>query len=174
MLSAYDALVQVMRERFAAIDTQAPARARNPEISPAAQLSHLAWSRGLDYWSEDWTADQQRAFIKQAPANLRRRGTRAAIDSAVAAYDTELTLEEWWEQTPEGDPCTGIVTVEPGSFVETDPDALDTIRRLLNRESRKAMHWTIAVGITGEVAIAAEARVRVTSLCQFSGVMTGA
>lgn len=173
-LSAYDALVQVMRERFAAIDTQTPRRACNPDVSPESQLAHLAWSRGLDYWSDDWTEAQQRAFVRQVAANRRRRGTRAAIDTAVAAYDTELTLEEWWEQTPEGNPGTGIATVESGSFVETDADALDTIRRLLSRESRKALHWTIAVGITGSIAVAAEARVRVTSLCQFSGVATGA
>lgn len=172
--SAKDAFIQVARERFAALDTQIPARSRDSDVSPASQLPHLAWSRGLDYWSADWTEEQKRALIKQAPANLRRRGTRAAIDSAVEAFGAELTIEEWWEQTPEGTPGTATATIAPGSPLETDAEALATIRRLLEREGRRSIHWTVAATVTGAPAIGDEARARVTSLCQFSGVQAGA
>ena len=174
MPSAYDCFVQVARERFAAIDTKLPEKARDAAQSPAALLAHLAWLRGLDYWSSAWSEDQQRAFIASTPANLRRRGTRAAIDSAVEAFETELEIEEWFEQSPEGAPGTAIATVEAGSYIETDADALALIRTLIEREGRRSIHWTVAVGVAGAPAIGDEARGRVTSLYQYSGAQTGA
>lgn len=174
MPSAYDCFVQVARERFAAIDTKLPEKARDAARVPEPLLPHLAWSRGLDYWSAAWTEEQRRAFVAATPANLRRRGTRAAIDSAVEAFEAELVIQEWFEQSPEGVPGTALATVEPGSYIETDVEALTLIRVLLEREGRRSIHWTLAVGVTGAPAIGDEARGRVTSLYQYSGAQTGA
>lgn len=173
MPKAFDAILTVMKERFYALDTKMPEKARDADECPAALLGHLGWSRGLDYWG-DWTEEQKRALIKSTPANLRIRGTRAAINAAVAAFATELTLEEWFEQSPEGDPGTARATVESGSFVESDPEALQTILDLLEREGRKSIHWTLIVAIAGTDAIGDEARGRVASLYQYTGAQTGA
>lgn len=173
MSNAYDAFVQVCRERFEAIDTKAAERSRDALRAPAALLGHLAWSRGVDYWGE-WSDNVKRQVIDQNPVNLRKRGTRDAINVALAPFAAELTVEEWWEQDPEGDAGTATATVSLGANLGLDGDAQELVLRLLARESRKSIHWDLVLGVSGFTAIGDEGRARATSLYQFSGVQTGA
>lgn len=174
MPNAYDAIAEVMAERFGAIDTKLAEKVRNPLTCPAHLLGHLAWSRGLDYWDSSWSESVKRQLILLTPANLRIRGTRRAINNALAAFAADLTVEEWWEQDPEGTPGTGIATIALGADIGVDVDAQALIVLLLSRESRKSMHWELALGVGGFCAIGDEARARVTTLYQYSGEQTGA
>lgn len=173
MPKSADCILQVFQERFDALDTKMPEKARDPLRAPAHLLGHLAWSRGLDYWG-DFSLSTKRQLANLAPANLRIRGTRAAIDNAVAAFATELEIEEWWETDPEGIPGTATATIAEGSYLETDPATQSIIVRLLARESRKSIHWLVITLISGLDALASEARSRVGTLYQFSGVQAGA
>lgn len=173
MSVAYDALLQVIAERLGAIDTKLPEKCRDALRVPEALLGHLAWSRGLDYWGE-FSLATKRALANQAPANLRIRGTRAAINNAIAAFATELELEEWWEQDPQGDRGTATATIVNGSYLETDAAAQDTVARLLLREGRRAVHVLLVTLIGGTDAIADEQKARFGQLYQYSGVQTGA
>jgi phage tail P2-like protein len=173
MTSAYDALNQVAAERFSALDTKLPEKGRDPMRIHESQLGHLAWSRGLDYWG-DFTLATKRALANQAPANLRIRGTRAAIDNAIAAFATELELEEWWETDPQGARGTATATIVSGSYLETDAEGQDTVARLLLREGRRAVHCTLITLVAGVDAIGDEQHARVGQLYHFSGVQTGA
>ena len=171
--TAYQAYIQVARERFEALDTKTAQKTRDPLQAPVSLLGHLGWSRGLDYWG-DWTEAEKRALINQAPANLRIRGTRQAINNALEAFSQELTIEEWWEQTPEGVPGTATVTAPVGATLLENQESQALVVRLLARESRKSIHWTLILGVDGECSIGDEARLRVTSLYQFSGEQSGA
>ena len=173
MSNAYDAFIQVARERFEAIDTKQAEKSRDALRAPSHLLGHLAWSRGVDYWGE-WSDDVKRQIINQNPANLRIRGTRQAINTALAPFAAELVIEEWWEQDPVGDAGTATATVSLGASIGLDADVQELIVRLLKRESRKSVHWDLVIGISGFCAIGDEARARVTSLYQFSGVQSGA
>ena len=174
MPDAYDAIAEVIEERFALIDAKQAEKARDATRSPASQLGHLAWSRGLDYWDKTWSEDQKRAIIEATPANLRRRGTIASIESALDALVNEVTLVEWFDMTPEGEPCTGECLVSDGSYVETSQNAIYTLVRVLRRESRRAMHWQVIVGVTSSPAIGDEGYGRAGALYQYSGVQEGA
>ena len=169
MPDAFDAIAQVQAERFDAIDTELAEKVHDPLRCPAHLLGFLAWSRGLDYWDPSWSDSVKRQLILATPANLRIRGTRQAIDNALEAFAASLTVSEWWEQSPVGARGTGLATIALGADIGTSVDAQTTIVQLLARESRKAMHWTVAVGVGGFVAIASESRARVTALYQFSG-----
>lgn len=171
--SSYDALVQVERERLEALRHQAISRARDPLRADAELLGHLAWSRGLDYYG-NWGLSVKRQVINQTPANLRIRGTRAAIENALAPFAADLKITEWWERTPEGQPGTGTAEIALGADIGTDSDVQSLILQVLRRESRKSFHWDLVVGVSGSAAIAAESRGRVTVLYQFSGVQAGA
>lgn len=173
MTSSYDALNEVIAERLDAIDTKQPEKARDALVCQEALLPHLAWSRGVDYWG-DFPLATKRALINLMPANLRIRGTRAAINNAIAAFDTELELEEWWEQDPVGDRGTATATIADGSYLETDAEGQDTIVRLLLREGRRAVHCKLVTVIAGTDAIGDEQSLRIGQLYQFSGEQTGA
>lgn len=173
MSSAYEALNQVIAERLGAIDTKLPEKCRDPLRVPEPLIGHLGWSRGLDYWG-DFTLATKRALVNQAPANLRIRGTRAAINSAIAAFAAELELEEWWEQDPVGDRGTAKATIVAGSYLETDAEAQDTVARLLLREGRRAVHCALIALIEGAPLVQTAQIGRAAMLYQFSGVQTGA
>lgn len=173
MTNARDALLEVIAERFDAIDTKLPEKARDPMRCPEALLGHLAWSRGVDYWG-DFPLATKRALANSAPARLRIRGTRGAIMDAIVAFQAELILEEWWEQVPEGDRGTATATIVDGSYVETDAVAQEAIVRLIEREGRMAVHCTLVNLIQGSAPIQTAQSLRVGMLYQFSGVQTGA
>lgn len=173
MTSAYDALNEVVAERFGALDTKLPEKGRDPLRVHEVQLGHLAWSRGLDYWG-DFSLATKRALVTQAPANLRIRGTRAAINSAIAAFAAELELVEWWETDPQGDRGTATATIVSGSYLETDAATQDNVSRLLLREGRRAVHCLLVALVAGVAAIGDEQRARFGQLYYFSGVQTGA
>lgn len=174
MPDAFDALAEVIEERFAQHEPRQAERARDATQSSADQLGHLAWSRGLDYWDSAWSEAQKREIISLTPLNLRRRGTIGAIKYSLAALAGELELVEWFDMTPVGDRCTGDCTIEAGSYVETDATAQQTIARVLGRESRGSMHWTLIAAVTSEPVLGIEEAARFTTLHQFSGVQTGA
>jgi phage tail P2-like protein len=174
MPNAYQAVLQVMQERFDALPTSTPRAARNPTVSPVQQLGHLAWSRGLDYWDPAWPESVKRQLALVAPTNLRRRGTRAAIESALDAFASQLVIEEWWEQTPEGVPCTANAQVIAGTALGTSVEAQETVQRILARESRLACHFDIIVGETAVDAVGPFGSARAAVLHQYSGAQIGA
>lgn len=172
-LSAYDALIAVMAERIDAIDTGAVRRARDPLRAPARLLGHLAWSRGLDYWGE-WSETAKRQLVNDTPANMRIRGTREAIDNALAAFAAELVIEEWWERDPVGPRGTATATVALGASLGADASAQDLVSRLLERESRLSVHWALVLGVGGYSSVTQAAYARVTSLYTYTGAIVSA
>lgn len=174
MPTAYDAYLATMAERLELLDTDAPATARNAGTVPLALLPHLAWSRSLDYWDPTWPASVKRQLVTNTPANLRRRGTRAAIDSALSAFGADIVVEEWHEQDPEGPPGTAIATALLGTELGSSTEAQDTARTLLGREGRYSIHWTLELGVAGIDAIAAVGNCRAAVLTQYTGVQSGA
>ncbi len=174
MPNAFDALAAVIEERFAQHEPRQAERARDATQSPADQLGHLAWSRGLDYWESSWSESQKREIISLTPLNLRRRGTIGSIKYALASLVGEVELVEWFNMDPVGDRCTGDCTIDEGSYLETDASAQQTVARVLARESRGAMHWTLIAAVTAEPVLGVEEAARFTTLHQFSGVQTGA
>lgn len=78
-----------------AIDATAAARqAKIPSIvaslwnaasCPAPLLPYLAWAVAVDEWDDQWSVEQKRAVIAEAPEIHRTKGTPAAIRRALAA-----------------------------------------------------------------------------------------
>jgi len=174
MPNAMDALDQVESERLAALDSASARKARNPAACLPEHLGHLAWSRGLDYWANEWTTAQKRDVILRTPANLRIRGTRGAIENALSIYLSDLQILEWFEQVPEADRGTALANITMGSSLAQSAVNQEIVRRILGRESRKSLHWTLALDLIGASAVGDEAYARTTVLYQYSGVQTGA
>lgn len=78
----------------------------NPYRCPADWLPWLAWALRASDWNDDWTETQKRQYVASLPYTNRIKGTRAAIETALAAVDCPIQLVEWWERTPKGEPYT--------------------------------------------------------------------
>lgn len=78
--------------------------------APASFLPYLAWETGVDVWNPAWTEDVQRSVIEASPTVKRHKGTRYAVEQALAAFGIATSLVEWWETAPKGRPYTFDVT----------------------------------------------------------------
>ena len=72
----------------------------DPATCPAHLLPYLAWALSVDVWNPAWSEVTKRAVIASSPAVHRRKGTRAAVEDAVAALGLQARFSEWWEVTP--------------------------------------------------------------------------
>ncbi|WP_447928390.1 phage tail protein I [Vreelandella sp. EE27] len=79
----------------------------NPATCPAELLPFLAWAFSVDVWEADWPDATKRAVIAESFAVHRIKGTRLAVEKALAAMGITVTLTEWFEQQP---------TTRPGTF----------------------------------------------------------
>jgi len=83
-----------------------PSRCR-PELLP-----WLAWAVSVDLWFDNkddpaGEASRRRELIRKSAFLHQHKGTRAAIRQALNAFaDANITLTEWWQQTPPGPPHT--------------------------------------------------------------------
>lgn len=86
----------------------------NPDTAPVQTLPWMAWSQSVDNWDVNWTEAQKRAVIKAAYAVHRQKGTVYALRVALEALGYDLTVQEWYQQIPHGDPYTFdvILTIE--------------------------------------------------------------
>ncbi len=83
---------------------------KNPRTVDVRLLDHLAWEESVDVWDFDWPEEVKRNVIAASAEVHRHKGTPYALKLALAAFDVDSELLEWFE--PEG------VTdgLEAGSF----------------------------------------------------------
>lgn len=83
----------------------------NPETCPVDLLPWLAWALSADRWNPEWSEDQKRAAVASAIVVQRTKGTPASVKTILASFDSLLTLTEWFEAVPVGDPYTFSVNL---------------------------------------------------------------
>lgn len=106
------ALEQVIAKRTEVV---APIRAVwNPKTCPVEFLPWLAWALSLDTWDANWSETVKRARISNAIEIQRRKGTSKSVRDVVASYGGSVSVREWWETTPRGDPHTFSLTLFGG------------------------------------------------------------
>lgn len=69
---------------------------------PAAFLPWLAWALSVDLWDDAWSEIDKRRAVADSPYYHRIKGTRLAVDMAVALLGARADLTEWWETIPPG------------------------------------------------------------------------
>ncbi len=78
-----------------------------PARMPAAFLPFIGWGLSVDDWDASWPLAVRRQIVARAIPIHRRKGTVAAVREAVASFGGSISIREWWEMDPPG---------EPGSF----------------------------------------------------------
>ena len=86
----------------------------DPATCPVEVLPWLAWAFSVDNWNPAWTEAQKRGAVAASFGVHKRKGTRGALNSAIAGIGYAATIVEWWEQTPTAAPYTfaARITVE--------------------------------------------------------------
>lgn len=83
----------------------------NPDTCPANLLPWMAWAFSVDDWNDGWTEAQKRGAIKTSVNVHAHKGTIGAVKTALGSLGYDLTLTEWFQKTPVGDPYTFTATV---------------------------------------------------------------
>src|SRR5690606_1618993 len=91
------ALLTAELARLAMVDPTVIVTIWNPATCPAALLPWLAQGVSVDVWSDDWTEATKRAVVAASPMVHRLKGTLGAVRRALAAFDLETRVVEWWE-----------------------------------------------------------------------------
>lgn len=76
----------------------------NADTCPLELLPWLASAFSVDLWNEDWPEYVKRGRVKNAIPIQRKKGTKAAIRDVVESFGADLSIVEWYEQTPRGVP----------------------------------------------------------------------
>jgi phage tail P2-like protein len=115
----------------------------SPERCPVTHLPWLAWALSVDHWSPDWPEARQRAVVAAAFDFHATKGTRHAVEQALALIGVEADITEWWEAEP---------TLPQGTFqlaaqvpAVGGPLLADDIRdavALVNRAKRASQHMS--------------------------------
>lgn len=72
----------------------------DPATCPAHLLPFLAWAFSVDQWQSNWPESVKRRVIASSVDLHRIKGTRTAIDVAMAALGVDVELTEWFEAEP--------------------------------------------------------------------------
>lgn len=78
----------------------------NPDVCPETMLPWLAWALSVDIWDSEWAELQKRAVIKNSISVHKKKGTIGALRTALDGLGYDLTVTEWFQKTPAGDPYT--------------------------------------------------------------------
>lgn len=100
--------LDILEERLFGLPIQMISK--DPAVVDVGLLDHLAWEHSVDVWDLDWPEDVKRSVIAASVEVHRYKGTPHAIRAALAAFDVDADLLEWWE--PDG-VSAGL---ETGSF----------------------------------------------------------
>lgn len=128
-------------------DVPVPIRALwNPSSCPVELLPYLAWAFSVDVWDASWPEYRQRAAIAASFDLHKHKGTRQAVENAVAAIGGSVVLREWFEQSPLGTPGTFQAVIATGGATVT-AEFQNQIIDAIERSKPVSRHFSVGVGI---------------------------
>ena len=83
----------------------------NPDTCPLHLLPYLAFHYSVDQWNEAWPEHIKRQTLNDALYQHRIKGSRLAVENAIARFGTTANITEWWEKSPKGKPHTFSVDI---------------------------------------------------------------
>lgn len=100
-------------------------------------LTHLAVMLHADWWDEEWTVEQKRAFLFRQVLLHRKKGTCWAVEEAVSLVYGKAHVREWFEYG--GD--RGCFTLEVNIHEAGLTDAMvRKIELMVEKFKRKSQH----------------------------------
>ena len=111
----------------------------DPWNCPAQVLPVLAWAVSIDQWRTAWPEAQKRRMVAQSLDVHRIKGTRRAVDLAVAGFGLRVVITEWFDAEPPMPP--GTCRVDIYSFNDAVSEELaNEVFTAIENAKRKSIH----------------------------------
>ncbi|MNQ44252.1 Phage tail protein [compost metagenome] len=121
-------------------DTPTPLRdVWNPYACPADILPWLAFAYAVDEWDDKWSIEVKREVIAKSLEIKRTKGTPGGVQRALEAMGLPAQIQEWFQQSPAGDPYTFRVRIEAEQIGFTAYQ-LAQVRRVIEAYKNKRSH----------------------------------
>jgi len=142
----------------------------NADACPASFLPWLAFALSIDAWNSDWPERTKRAFVKDAIAVQRQKGTAAAIERVVKAFGAQIKVRPWFQQDPPGQPYTFdlVLTVNGEGGAAATARLVDDVIAEVSRTKSARDHFNFTQGFQATGAIAAVGATRVAAYRRLS------
>lgn len=127
-------------DRFAGIKVNT-ATLWNPWTCPAAVLPFLAWALSVDQWRSAWSEAQKRRMVAQSLDLHRIKGTRRAVDLAIAGFGLDVKITEWFEADPPMPPGTFRLDIFSRDRPVSEQLGAELLRAV-NNAKRASQHMT--------------------------------
>jgi phage tail P2-like protein len=118
---------------------------------PSALLPWLAWGLSVDIWDDAWPEITKRQVCADAPAYHRIKGTRRAVEMALAYSGRAFTLTEWFDAVPARRRGTSAAHIETENYSEIAA-ILNRVRPLVMSSKPKSRAVSLGVGPSVEGA----------------------
>lgn len=86
----------------------------NIDSMSSEQLDHFAAGRNMTTWRDSWPIDVKRSIAKSMIAQKARMGTLSAVKTVLASLGSAVSIVEWWQEVPRGQPHTFKITATLG------------------------------------------------------------
>lgn len=152
------AIMAAVLKQYGKLPISAKRKLWNPDTCPMPLLPWLAWTFGLESWSNDWSEAVKRARVRGAIPVAKRRGTIGSMRRLLESYGGNMTIKEWWQYTPPREPHTFDITVvlngkdgqsATAQFVQ---EVIDDIHR--TKPVRSHFKFTQGLQVNGELKVA--------------------
>lgn len=114
----------------------------NPFECPIDVLPYLAWALSVDQWKSSWSEDTKRKVVANSLEVHRKKGTRPAVEAALAAFNIKTELKEWFESDPmlpKGTFNIDVIVPQQG----ISKSLLSEISQEINNSKRKSAHYVL-------------------------------
>lgn len=139
----------------------------SPDNIAAKWLPWLAFALSVDDWDPTWPESVRRRVVAQSIDVHRRKGTLAAVKQAVAAFGGSISIREWWETEPPGEPGTFSLVLAVAEIAGAAPGAAyveATLRQVTQAKPlSRPFDFTLALSAAGAIGAVAGARPTVST-----------
>ncbi|MCH7317946.1 phage tail protein I [Acinetobacter sp. ANC 5659] len=120
-------------------DVECPARLFNlPFKAPVSVLPWLAWEKSVDDWQKDWSEQQKRQMINNSYYIHCHKGTIGALERALDAIGLKITVQEWFNMQPPGNPYTFKVHLEVDQIGINNLEMRDLMKVVHNNKNLRS------------------------------------
>ena len=146
------ALIAAALKQSAKLPRNVARRLWNPDSCPVELLPWLAWTFGLETWSNDWSEGVKRARIREAIPIARQRGTLGSIKRVLKSYGGSFVLTEWWQKTPQGIPHTFelLMTLSGQDGAQATAGFIESVIDDIQRTKPLRSHFTVTQGLSSK------------------------
>lgn len=123
------------------------------DTCPAGRLPWLASAFSVDEWNNGWSDEQQRAFIKSSIAVHRTKGTIGAVRDALGALNIDVQIQEWFHQSPMGEPYTFKLFMGVGQSGITEAAQVGLFEVLARTKNLRSHLSGLEITVTSNTAL---------------------